>query len=429
MVDNAPAKTNEDLGDTGRLRRLDVQDAAVPAQSAMPEPERDSGEVEVTQAQATQAPGRPAEVETTQAQAPGQDAEEFREVPKAVRHSGSRTVLTIVFAAVACAIVGGIAAAILLLPGYGGAPTTPASTIESESEASGRATMFADVTIPVSVPELDDTGSRIPMRVEGQDADGTARNEIAYATYDGHMRLPVGIYQVRVAETPISGNGTVYEIPRDELTVSVDAGQHVSIEPKDKVLTFTVAHPESVLDSKINQAKELIKADSQKKDLANKLAKLVAAKRKQAVTALAQHRKNMQPAEMGNEGDEEHDEEDKGENQSDNGGSGGNDSGKSSNQSKPADNGSKQKESPAEQQSENNDQGGQDNPAPSNPGGEQEQQPGGNDASGGGQNQGESQTPSDAGGDTGGSGGSEGGGGESANPPAEQPTGNDQPAE
>ena len=449
MVDETPAKTNEtneELGDTGRLARLNVA-----------EPESSTGEVEVTEevaptpvvdeeaedsatepaaeeAPSTPAADMPAGEGAVEAAAQNEDAaaaqgegtSEFREVPQAVQSGGSHLRRNIVFAVVACAIVGGIAFAILTLPGYGGAPTVTAAPIESESAS--RATMFADVTIPVAVPELDDTGSRIPLHIDGQDADGSSRNEIVYATFEGKTRLPVGIYSVRVAETPISGKGLVYEIPHDELTVSVDAGKHVSVTPKDKVLTFTVAHPQSVLDSKIDQAKELIKADPEKKDQANKLAKLVVARRKQAVAAIAQNRKNMQSAELDNAGDEERDEEDKDkdEGQNNGGGSGGNDN-KSSNQPKSQDSGSKSKESAPEQQG-GGDQGGNDAPAPGDSsGGGQEQQPTGGESDAGGQSQDGGQAPSDSGGDTGASGGD--GGTEGAGQPAEQPpAGGDQPA-
>ncbi len=361
----------------------------------------------------------------------GEQTSEFREIPK-VAMRGRKSPLPVIGIAVAILLaVGGLVAAILLLPGYGGRGADDASAQSAQDGKSARAMARTDVTIPIAVPGLDEKGSRVSLRATGTDVDGNKFSEVQYVSHEGvGMTLPVGSYEVHVAESPISAQGIMYDLPLEGIKVSVYAGGNVSFEPKDATLELTPTHPESINDGKIEAARKMILADPQKKDLASKLAKLVVERRKKAVAFLADKRKEMRSREDEHEEDEdedEHEEKDK-DDDSDNKDSG--------NGSKPNNSGSKSQskesgsagkdDSGSKDEGEANSGGGEqqnssDSHADSGGGGEQ-QQSGGADAGGG-----ES-------GDTGGDAGGDAGGGTSEPAPQPEPsaggeTGGEQPTE
>lgn len=237
------------------------------------------------------------------------------EMPKVVQREDPSPLPKIAIALVACALVGGLVAAILLLPGYEGDVSIGATNVTSGGDM-----VLVDVTIPISVPELDEKGSRVPVRISGKDADGTKRNEIGYVAFDGTgLQIPIGTYEIRVIDTPISATGTMYNLPLDTLTVTVDAGQHVAITPAGLVLELTPMHAESVIDSQIDQAKKMILADPQKKDLATKLAKLARQKRKKAVAAISGKKHDMKTADQANSADEDKDKDEENKDSGSNG--------------------------------------------------------------------------------------------------------------
>ncbi len=400
-----------DLGDTSSLPVINAEGAA-----DAPEPETVGEEAEAEpmaedEAAETVAVAEVAEAEPVaeakEADDPETEGAELLEaMPKAVQHSRSRAVPVLIGLAV-CAVVGGLVAAILLLPGYGGdVERVDAQESISAVEAVGNAQQqLFEVTIPITAPGLDANGSRIPMRVSGKDANGAKRSEVSYASFEGKMRLPEGTYSLRVAETPISAIGVVYDLPIEEITIRVKGGGKASIDPKDAKLVLTPMHAESINDAKLKAARELILADPEKKKLAKKLAKLVVARRKQAVAAVANRRNNMfQDHERPEE--EEEEEEKEGEDSKDGSGNDGGNAPSGASQSTSSNSGSKDsggKESSgsSDNGSSGDTGGGQAPDAGGDQGQEQPQEgSGGSDAGQG--TDGGGQTPDAGGSDTGG---------------------------
>ncbi len=377
---------------------------------------------------AAQAAGN-ADAEVAEGADEGEQTSEFREIPK-VAMRGRKSPLPLIGIAVAILLaVGGLVAAILLLPGYGGRGADDASAQSAQDGRSSRAMARTDVTIPLMAPGLDEKGSRVPLRATGTDVDGNKFSEVQYVSHDGvGVTLPLGSYEVHVAESPISAQGIMYDLPLEGIKVSVYAGGNVSFEPKHATLELTPTHPESINDGKIEAARKMILADPQKKDLASKLAKLVVERRKKAVAFLADKRKEMRSREDEHEDDEEKEDEDKDkEDESDSKDSGnGSKANNSGSKSQSKESGNGDKDDSGSKDEGGSDSGGGESNAPDshsdNGGGGEQQQSGGADAGGG-----ESgDTGGDAGGDTGGG----------ASEPAPQPepstggdTGGGQPAE
>lgn len=79
------------------------------------------------------------------------------------------------------------------------------------------------VTFSVQAPGYDTTkGSKIPLKVVGNDLDGNAVDQQAYIGVDGSgLELARGNYTVSVVASPFPGDGSLYAVPTSTWTVSI----------------------------------------------------------------------------------------------------------------------------------------------------------------------------------------------------------------
>ena len=151
-------------------------------------------------------------------------------------------------AAAALAIVAAIAA------GGAGYCAWNAYQQQAAAEAKVNAHTMMSVKIGVSAPGLkSQSGTKIPVEVSGQDADGTAVSETAYVDERGRgLKLLPGDYTLSIAASPIAADGTIYKVPTTKAQVSVKTdGQDLSTQASFKL---KVPSAETVTDEQIASA-------------------------------------------------------------------------------------------------------------------------------------------------------------------------------
>lgn len=127
-------------------------------------------------------------------------------------------------------IVAGAVIAALAAGGAGYYAWRGYQTEQAAAEAANAHTMMS-VRIGITAAGLDaSTGTKIPIQVTGQDADGTAVTETCYVDEKGRgIKLMPGDYTFSVAASPIAADGTVYTVPTKKAEVTVKSeGQDLS---------------------------------------------------------------------------------------------------------------------------------------------------------------------------------------------------------
>ena len=176
------------------------------------------------------------------------------------------------------------------------------SSGDAESAITGGSTTMCSVTVSVDISGLDtETGSKIPVKVEGEDADGNAVSQVQYIDETGAgLNLMSGTYTLTVAASPIAGDGTIYTVPDTALEVTVESdGQNLS---NAGTFAFTVPEADSVTDSQIDNAYEYASEGGCTSDALAQILKDAATERRDAAVEASEAR----TTELLEEADERH---------------------------------------------------------------------------------------------------------------------------
>ena len=181
-------------------------------------------------------------------------------LPHAGEHPGDNIVIKkhhnprkVAAVAVACA-------AVVSVGGWGIYQWWNGQQATQQQEAQSDLALY-DVPVPVKISGLtiaDDgttTGSRIPIQVSGQDANGNIVDMVGYVDANGNgLKLMRGEYTLSAAASPIAADGTIYAVPQKKLDITVkgEGGDYRSAG----TLAFTVPAAYMVKDAEINNAYE-----------------------------------------------------------------------------------------------------------------------------------------------------------------------------
>lgn len=182
--------------------------------------------------------------------------------------------------------------------------------LQREAQASQQAAASVqDVTIAVNVAGLSTSsseaygavGSKIPVQVSGQDANGSIVDQIAYMDEKGQgIRLMPGDYTLTVAASPIAVDGTIYQVPDTKLQLKVIAG--TSDYTKAGSFDFVAASAADVTDGAIKDAYKYASEGGAPSDAVAQILRDVATARRDTARDAA----SKQQAELQKEADDLH---------------------------------------------------------------------------------------------------------------------------
>lgn len=150
-------------------------------------------------------------------------------------------------------MVAGVVAVALVAGGAGYAAWNGYQQEQAAAVAANAHTMMS-VQIGVHAAGLDcSTGSKIPVQVSGQDADGSSVSETLYVDEHGRgIKLLPGDYTLSIAASPIAADGTIYTVPTTKTQVTVKSdGQDLSAQATFKLKTPSA---DTVTDDQIDAA-------------------------------------------------------------------------------------------------------------------------------------------------------------------------------
>ncbi|MDO4797631.1 MAG: hypothetical protein Q4A01_06395, partial [Coriobacteriales bacterium] len=137
-----------------------------------------------------------------------------------------------------------------------------------------------EVPLYVKATNLDGNGSRIPLRISGHRPDGSSTEDACFLNYTGEgLVLTPGTYEVRVAETPIAGDGTMYALP-DALEVEVTESFEVYYAT-DETLRLDRLSAADMTDDVISSARSWIEKDPENRDRADEFVQKAQRKREE----------------------------------------------------------------------------------------------------------------------------------------------------
>ena len=150
-------------------------------------------------------------------------------------------------------MVAGVVAVALVAGGAGYAAWNGYQQEQAAVLAANAHTMMS-VQIGVHAAGLDcSTGSKIPVQVSGQDADGSSVSETLYVDEHGRgIKLLPGDYTLSIAASPIASDGTIYTVPTTKAQVTIKSdGQDLSSQAAFKL---KVPSADTVTDDQIDAA-------------------------------------------------------------------------------------------------------------------------------------------------------------------------------
>lgn len=150
-------------------------------------------------------------------------------------------------------MVAGVVAVALVAGGAGYAAWNGYRQEQAAITAANAHTMMS-VQIGVHTAGLDcSAGSKIPVQVSGQDADGSSVSETLYVDEHGRgIKLLPGDYTLSIAASPIAADGTIYTVPTTKTQVTVKSdGQDLSAQATFKL---KVPSADTVTDDQIDAA-------------------------------------------------------------------------------------------------------------------------------------------------------------------------------
>lgn len=150
-------------------------------------------------------------------------------------------------------MVAGVVAVALVAGGAGYAAWNGYQQEQAAIAAANAHTMMS-VQIGMHAAGLDcSTGSKIPVQVSGQDADGSSVSETLYVDEHGRgIKLLPGDYTLSIAASPIASDGTVYTVPTTKAQVTIKSdGQDLSSQA---AFRLKVPSADTVTDDQIDAA-------------------------------------------------------------------------------------------------------------------------------------------------------------------------------
>lgn len=184
-------------------------------------------------------------------------------------------------------MVAGVVAVALVAGGAGYAAWNGYQQEQAAAAAANAHTMMS-VQIGVHAAGLDcSTGSKIPVQVSGQDADGSSVSETLYVDEHGRgIKLLPGDYTLSIAASPIAADGTVYTVPTTKTQVTVKSdGQDLSAQAAFKL---KVPSADTVTDDQIDAATKYAEEGGASSAAAAKILQQAAtARRDAAVNAVS----------------------------------------------------------------------------------------------------------------------------------------------
>ncbi len=184
-------------------------------------------------------------------------------------------------------MVAGVVAVALVAGGAGYAAWNGYQQEQAAAAAANAHTMMS-VQIGVHAAGLDcSTGSKIPVQVSGQDADGSSVSETLYVDEHGRgIKLLPGDYTLSIAASPIAADGTVYTVPTTKTQVTVKSdGQDLSAQAAFKL---KVPSADTVTDDQIDAAAKYAEEGGASSAAAAKILQQAAtARRDAAVNAVS----------------------------------------------------------------------------------------------------------------------------------------------
>lgn len=140
------------------------------------------------------------------------------------------------------------------------------------------------------------TGSGVPLRVEGVDIDGNQVSEIVLVDEgDTGFALLKGAYDITVAGSPVTSNGGIYDVPDSKIHIEINENEvlindeSLSFDQPDNqsidvpAIAFTAIAPEKVTDDQITAIKTWMGQVDFSEDTINKFANAITASRKAAL--------------------------------------------------------------------------------------------------------------------------------------------------
>lgn len=184
-------------------------------------------------------------------------------------------------------MIAGVVAVALVAGGAGYAAWNGYQQEQAAVAAANAHTMMS-VQIGVHAAGLDcSTGSKIPVQVSGQDADGSSVSETLYVDERGRgIKLLPGDYTLSIAGSPIAADGTIYTVPTTKVQVTIKSdGQDLSAQATFKL---TVPSADTVTDDQIDAAaKYAEEGGASSAAIAKVLQQAATARRDAAVNAVS----------------------------------------------------------------------------------------------------------------------------------------------
>lgn len=145
-------------------------------------------------------------------------------------------------------------------------PVVSDETTSSDSAPHATDPAMHPVTFLVSISNYNTSSSRIPVHITGTDDTGASVDKTIYLAYSGvDVELRKGTYHAEVAGSPISSDGTLYEIPDPidfEVGSELEDGEPYKL-PASTTLAFVPLDPHTLTDEQVEDALNWARRDEE----------------------------------------------------------------------------------------------------------------------------------------------------------------------
>lgn len=191
----------------------------------------------------------------------------YNNAPRQKSHTG--LIIGIVAAVVVLLIVILIGVTTCSFMGIAQRASAGSATESVPSQSQPVAEGMHPVVFIVSISGYGAGSSRIPVHITGTDDTGKSVDKNIYLAYSGaDVELPNGTYHAEVVGSPITSDGTIFEIPNTvvDFTLGSDLkeGEEYKL-PNDTAFVFTPIDPMSLTDEQIEDALTWARRDEESK--------------------------------------------------------------------------------------------------------------------------------------------------------------------